>query len=112
MNVSSVKGYVFVVFSGLLILAAAVLVLLQWGNRSTFSLYGKNYGQNPAGGEGVSTALLMLLSAAGGLVTAGLLWMLFRGGRAIRRGHRQEAQEQISRRLKNLETPPPAQKPE
>ena len=111
MNTSSVKGYVLVVFSGLAILAAVLLLVLQWGNRSAFSLYGKNYGQNPPDG-GVNTALLMLLSAAGGLVMAGLIWILFRGARAIRKGRRAEAQEQIRRRLKDLEKSPPVQRAE
>ena len=65
MKITYVMAYVKVVVSGLVIGAAAVLVILQWGNTSAFSLYGKNL-------SGVNTGGLMLCSAAAWPV---LIWM-------------------------------------
>ena len=82
------RGYVLVVTAGVVLAALAVLVALQWRQRAEFNLFGQPYvirvfdGSRLSGG--VNTALLMLLSAAGGLVTAGMLWLLVRGLRILR----------------------------
>lgn len=93
MNVQSVKGYVLVILSGLVILAAALLVILQWGNPAEFSLYGKNYSiskQEDGGATGgVNTALLMLCSAAGGLLLFWTAKVMIRGIGALRRGRKE-----------------------
>lgn len=41
MSASTVKGYLLTVLCGLVVFATVLLVILQWGVRSTFSLYGK-----------------------------------------------------------------------
>ena len=78
MNTISIKGYVAVILSGLVILAAAVLVLFQWGNFCDISLYGKNTKYN--------TGMTMLLSAVGGLLIYHLTRMLIWGIKAISKG--------------------------
>ena len=102
MNVNLFKGYVQVVLSGLVIFAATVLVILQWGNHAKFSLYGKNVPQ-------ANTAILMLTSAAGGLALWFLAKMMIRGVGTLRRGRRQQDARQTHQRLKELEkkTPTP-----
>lgn len=71
MKLAAVKLYVAVVLSGLILLAALVLLVLQWGNRAAFSLYGTN--TNPP------TWLLVLASAVGGVVAWALIKVLWRG---------------------------------
>ncbi len=101
MNAKSLKGYVMVVFSGLVVLAAVLLIVLQWGNTSAFSAYGKNYGDNAPGG--INTALLMLGSAAGGIVLAVMLWMLYRGIRELRAGWKKDDARRTRKRIGDLE---------
>ena len=78
----TVKAHVKVAFSAIVILTAALLVLLQWGNSSRFSLYGKNIEMN--------TAALMVVSAGCGMGAVRLFGMLFRGMRAITKNRRSE----------------------
>jgi len=66
------KGYVYTIFSGLLLLAAVILAALQWGNVSEFSLYGKNIERAP-------TIWLVLGSAAGGILAFYLARLFVRG---------------------------------
>ena len=71
MSMKMIKGYTLVVFSSILLAAAVVLVALQWGNHAELSVYGKNYSiriLNNRTEGGANTALLMLLSAVGGIV--------------------------------------------
>lgn len=86
MRFETVKGYLMVLFSGAIILAASLLVILQWGNASEFSLYGKNYSiqlANGAGQGGVNTAVLMILSAVGGVVALVLARTFIRGAAVL-----------------------------
>ena len=71
MKLAALKLYVMIVFSGVILLAALVLLVLQWGNRAAFSLYGTN--TNPR------TWLLVLASAAGGVVAWWMIKVLWRG---------------------------------
>lgn len=73
MGMRKIKGWAQVVVSGVVLLLAAVLVGLQWGNRAEFSLYGQN--------RHVNTLVLMGLCLGGGVV---LWWMLRLLGRGIR----------------------------
>ncbi len=66
MNIKLIGAYVGAIGSGLVVLLAALLVMLQWGNHSDFSLFGKNI-------DDANTALLMLCSVAFGVA---LLWLL------------------------------------
>jgi len=87
MSFKTVKGYLMVVFSGAILLAVALLVILQWGNASDFSLYGKNYSPILVDGKkqgGVNTGFLMLMSAAGGVICLLLARMLIRGALLLR----------------------------
>jgi len=53
-------GYFLMVVTGLILAAAIVLVALQWGNSGQVTMYGPRVD--------VNTALLMLCSAAGGVL--------------------------------------------
>ena len=106
MNIRTVKGYVLTIVSGFLLLAGALLVILQAQNRAEFSLYGKNISiRYQQGGEpigGVNTALLMLSSAVGGIVAFLLGWMLVRGLRLLRQAWKQAEAAQQAKRLEQL----------
>jgi len=86
MRLAMIKAYLQVICGGLIILAVAVLVLLQWGNTAAFSFYGKNI-------KDVNTALLVLASAVCGLA----LWWIVRwfteGVRSLVRSRRQAARQ-------------------
>jgi hypothetical protein len=105
MSVKRVKGTVLVVVSGAVILAAGLLIVLQWGNPAEFSLYGKNYSirvqeDGKTATEGVNTGLLMLCSAAGGVL---LLWMtkvLLRGIGALRKAGKEAETREATAALK------------
>lgn len=84
------KAYVAIVTSGLVLLAAAILVILQWGNKTVFSLFGKNYGTNTDAQAGLNTALVILCSAVGGLVIWHLARALIWGVRALHRVRKEE----------------------
>ena len=106
MNVNTFKGYVLIVVSCAVMLAVVVLVALQWGNAAEFSAYGKIIDIDKVNGRttgGVNTALLMLCSAAGGIVTWYLLKALILGLRALLRGRKQEQQATAAKRLSQLE---------
>ena len=83
MSKESVKGYLLVIPSGLVLLAAVVLVILQWGNHGAFSAYGRNMT--------VNVAVLMLLSALGGIVVVALGKVFWVGAMALRRSRKIEA---------------------
>ena len=104
MNLNLFKGYVLVVLSGLVILAAAILVALQWGNRGDFSLYGKNI-------PDASTAVVVLTSAAGGVVLLYLAKVMARGISALRKGRREQRQRAAEQGTGGLKRPrAPAEK--
>jgi hypothetical protein len=98
MGIRITKAYLQVILSGLLLLALAVLLILQWGNPSSFSFYGKNYAirlsdEGLATG-GVNTGVLMLLSAAGGVAVYFAGRQFLRGSLALwkyRREHPRSA---------------------
>jgi len=71
MKYEIVKGYLQVTLSGLVLLAAVVLVVLQWGNASAFSFFGQN--------RSVNTAMLMVCCAVGGLLAVWMCRLLYRG---------------------------------
>jgi len=60
MNGKNVAGIILMVLSGLVLAAAILLIALQWGNHCNVTMYGPSVR--------VNTALLMLCSAAGGVV--------------------------------------------
>ncbi|MFP3938598.1 MAG: hypothetical protein ACLFVW_09695 [Phycisphaerae bacterium] len=107
MSYKTVQSYTLVVLTGILLLAAIILVVLQWGNHAEFSFYGKNYSiRTIEGGKvdgGVNTALLMLFSAAGGIVLWWCVKLLFRSVRAVRRSRREDADRGVQKRVEKLE---------
>ena len=96
MNWNLVKGYVLVVLSGLILFAAVVLIVVQWDLTADFSIYASKSTK-------VSTLLLVVCSAAGGVALLFLLKMMVRGISALRRGHRDSQQRQTRQRLQRLE---------
>lgn len=107
MSVKRVKGTVLVVISGAVILAAGLLVILQWGNPAEFSLYGKNYsirfqedGKTAAGG--VNTGLLMVFSAAGGVLVFWMAKVLIGGIGALRKASKEAETREATAALKTV----------
>lgn len=84
MNFDLIKGYVLTAASLAVLAAAGVLVLVNSGNVGTFHAYTRSI-------EGFNIATLMLLSAVGGIVSAGMFWLLIRGVRRISAGYRRKA---------------------
>lgn len=105
MNFHIIKGYVLVIATGLLLLAGALLVILQAQNRAEFSLYGQNisirFQQDGKCIGGVNTAFLMVCSAAGGLLAVPLLRVMVSGLRSVAKDRRQRQQAQAAK------APPP-----
>ena len=94
MNFNTIKGYVFIIFSSLVLVTAIFLTILQGGLTSKFSVFGK-----PS--EDVNTGLLMLFSAVGGIIVYLCLHLLFSGIGAARRG-REEALRRSGTKLSDL----------
>jgi len=69
------KGYVYTIFSGVLLAAAAIFTALQWGNMSDITAFGPLVR--------VPTIWLVLASAAGGLLAYWLIRLLARGARIL-----------------------------
>jgi len=109
MNFASIKGYVLTIVSGAVLLAAVILVTLQWGQRASFSLYGKPYDIHVVEGKvtgGVNTSLLILLSGLGALVVVAMGWVLVHGIRVLLNSRRRQALQQVERRVEKLEQTP------
>ena len=111
MNFRTFKAYVVVILSGLVILAAVLLIVLQWGNAAEFSAYGKNIDIDKTEGRttgGVNTALLMLFSMIGGLLLFVLCRWFIGGLRNLRQSQHlaeiQRTQQQTAQRLSQLES--------
>jgi uncharacterized membrane protein YdjX (TVP38/TMEM64 family) len=71
------KGYVYTVFSGLLLAVAVIFTALQWGNSSNVTAFGPLVP--------VPTIWLVLGSAAGGLLAYWLIRLLARGAAILRK---------------------------
>lgn len=83
MNIKLVGAYVGAVFSGLVVLLAALLVILQWAVNSEFSLFGKP--------TTVNTALLILGCVVFGALLPWLLKLLLHCAVMIAQRQRQSA---------------------
>lgn len=77
MKLDNVKAYSMVLSSGLVILAAVILVALQWGNQTDVTMYGPSVE--------VNTALLMVCSGVGGVLFLLVAILMYRGIRLLRR---------------------------
>jgi len=98
MNGKTFLGWFLMVLCGLILAAAIVLVALQWSTTAEVTMYGKWMKAN--------TALLMLCSAAGGLVAWFCVRLFFRGlGEVLRQ---RKAQRQFAKAVQqvNAETRP------
>ncbi|MCE5279828.1 MAG: hypothetical protein ABFD92_05600 [Planctomycetaceae bacterium] len=76
-SINSIKGYVYLGISVLVLAAAILFVLLQWGNVSRITAYG------PA--VDVNTLLLVFFSAVGGVVMVLMVRLLRHAVRLLRR---------------------------
>ncbi len=106
MSYKTAQGYVLVVLTGAILLAATVLIVLQWDNSSEFNLFGRSYTVHLVENDivgGVNTALLILGSAAGGVILWWCLKVLFRSVRVISRGRREAKSREVSKRVEKLE---------
>lgn len=88
-HLNSVKGYILTVLTGLLLTAATILVILQWGNEGNFSMYGKNMV--------VNQAVLILAAMAAGVLLIPILKLLWSGVRGIRRGRLEGRLEKLDK---------------
>jgi len=104
MNYNTVKGYVFIILSSLVLVTAVLITILQGGLRANFSVFGRpedgiiNAG---VGNSGVNTGLLMLFSGVGGIIAYLCMHLLFSGIGCARRG-RDEALRRLGTKLSEL----------
>ena len=77
MILKKINGYILTIVSGLVLLAGALLLALQWGNDCDFSLYGKN--TRP------KTGLIILCSVIAGWLAPKIFRVMFRGIAKIRK---------------------------
>lgn len=85
MTLRTVRAYGQTIFSGLVLLAIMILIVLQWGNNADFTAYGPHYD--------VNTAVLILLSALGGIVVVALSWVFVNGVVILARGRSQKPEK-------------------
>lgn len=83
MGAKNISSYLQVILTGAVLLAAAMLIILQWGNTTGVTMYGPLVK--------VNTAILMLCSAAAGVVLLRLVKIFFRGAGAVRRARKAAA---------------------
>jgi hypothetical protein len=81
MNSDAFKGYVLTVGFGLVVLAGLIFLLLQWGVRSVFTVYGKPFE--------ASTLWVMLGAVVAGPLYLGAVRLTIRGARILHRSRRQ-----------------------
>jgi uncharacterized integral membrane protein len=77
MLLKKINGYVLTIVSGLVLLAGALLLALQWGNDCYFSLYGKNITTN--------TGLVIASAAIAGWLTPHIFRIMLKGIGKIRK---------------------------
>ncbi|MBL7220793.1 MAG: hypothetical protein ISS69_11815 [Phycisphaerae bacterium] len=77
MLLKKINGYILAITGGLVLLAGALLLALQWGNGCDFSLYGKNIR--------VNTGLVILCSAIAGWLVPKIFSIMFKGIAKIRK---------------------------
>jgi hypothetical protein len=110
MNLRLVKGYVQVILTGLFLSAVILLIILQWDLHSQFSLFGKLFNIIPDGTNysgGLNTAILMIASGIGGIVSYFALKFLFSGLWSIHKGHQEQSLHEARQQLNKLNTTSP-----
>ena len=102
MNYNTVKGYIFVILSSLILVTAVFTTILQGGLKANFSFFGWPEGGVMVGVEGgVNTGLLMLFSGVGGIISYLCMHMLFSGIGSARKG-REESARRTGTKLSDL----------
>ena len=89
----NLKAYVYVIVSGIALLAGAIFVALQWGSWSQFSAFGPEVRAR--------TAYLVLGAAAGGVVAYWMCRLLAAGTRRLWKLRRQ--QQRIASEVRRAE---------
>jgi len=77
MLIKKINGYILAIAAGLVLLAGAVLVVLQWSVHAKFLFYGKPMQ--------VNTSLLIICSLIAGWLTPKIFRIMLRGIRKIRK---------------------------
>ncbi|MDP6636597.1 MAG: hypothetical protein QGG42_16990 [Phycisphaerae bacterium] len=77
MLLKRINGYILAIGSGLVLLAGALLLALQWGNGCDFSLYGKNIK--------VNTGLILACAAGAGWLAPKVFRVMLKGIRKVRK---------------------------
>ncbi|MCD4825144.1 MAG: hypothetical protein K8S55_11090 [Phycisphaerae bacterium] len=96
MNWNTIKGYIYVVASGLFLLAAAILVF------SNLGVYCKSLTFFWTQLEHQSVAVLMLVSAAMGIVTYWMVKLFIKGAMDIWRGRKEARIGRLGRMEKDM----------
>ena len=81
MILKTINGYILTIASGLVLLAGALLLALQWGNNCKFSFYGKNID--------VNTGLVIICSAIAGWLAPKIFRVMFTGIGKIRKARKE-----------------------
>jgi len=95
MNYNTIKGYICIVLSSLVLVMAVFITILQGALRSEFSLFGWPADRN------ISTGLLMLFSGVGGIIVYLCMHLLFSGIGSARKG-REESARKTGTKLSDL----------
>lgn len=108
MSTHTFKGYLLTILCGLVLLAAVIFIILQWGVTATYSLYGK-----PMTAQ---TVWLVLAAVIAGPILLWICRLFFRGVGILYRSRRAEARErrqleQIADRASAAKPPAEASKP-
>jgi uncharacterized integral membrane protein len=77
MLLKKINGYVLTVASGLVLLAGALLLALQWGNDCQFTLYGPR--------PTLNTAVIVICSMIAGWLTPHIFRIMLKGIGKIRK---------------------------
>ena len=101
MNYNTVKGYVFIGLSSLVLVIAVLITILQGGLQAGFSIFGYPAAEPGATVGTVRTGLLMLFSGVGGIIVYLCLHLLFSGIGAARKG-REESARKTGTKLSDL----------
>ena len=96
MNARLVKGYVFLTISVLILLAAAVLLVTNLGDKWTLHVFWRD--------RTLPRAAWLLLAAAGGVVIWWVAWKILpKGIAALREGSIARRSRETAKRVKELE---------
>lgn len=112
MNLRLMKGNVQVFLSGFFLAAVILLIILQWGQRSQFYLFGKPFSIVPSESYsgysgGLNTAVLVIASGIGGIATYFAIKILISGLLNIHKGRQEQSLHDAQQQLYKLNTTSP-----